>query len=137
MKHVARYSLLIVTVAAIFATAYAVVIKDKPVAYSNGSDIVVRWSTVDEMGVQRFDILRRAGTSGDFTVISSVAQLKGNNSTYEFVDKSVFKISSGVYQYKIRVINGQNPAPETDPVTVSHVSSAAKRTWGSIKAMFR
>lgn len=137
MKRVPRYLIVSAAIAVLFATAYAVVIKDKPVAYSNGSDIVVRWSTVDESGVQRFDVLRRAGTTGDFTVIASVDQLKGNNSTYEYVDKSVFKVSSGIYQYVIRIINGQNPAPETDPVTVSHVSSAAKRTWGSIKAMFR
>ena len=137
MKKAIRYSLLSVAIAVLFATAYAVVIKDKPVAFSNGSDIVVRWSTIDESGVQRFDVLRRAGTSGEFTVISSVGQLKGSNSTYEYVDKSVFKVSSGIYQYKIRIINGQSPAPETDPVTVSHVSSAGKRTWGSIKAMFR
>lgn len=137
MMRIRQYSLLVATVALVFATAYATVIKDKPVAYSNGSDIVVRWSTVDESGVQRFDVLRRSGTDGDFTVIASIDQLKGNNSTYEYVDKSVFKVSSGIYQYKIRIINGQNPAPETDPVTVSHVSSTAKRTWGSIKAMFR
>ena len=137
MKTITRYLLLLFALASLFAVTYAVVIKDKPVAYSSGGDIVVRWATVDESGVMRFDVLRRAGTSGEFTVIGSVGQLKGNNSTYEFVDQSVFKISSGVYQYKIRVINGQNPSPETDIVTVSHVSSAAKRTWGSIKAMFR
>jgi len=137
MKRIARYSLVSLALVALFVTAYAVVIKDKPVAYSSGSDIVVRWSSVDETGVQRFDILRRAGTSGDYTLIASIDQLKGNNSTYEYVDKSVFKVTSGIYQYVIRVINGQNPPPETEPVTVSHVSSAAKRTWGSIKAMFR
>ena len=137
MKKSVRYLILLMEVASVFAVAYAVVIRDKPVAYSNGSDIVVRWSTIDETGVLRFDVLRRAGTIGDFSVVASVDQLKGNNSTYEYVDKSVFKISSGIYQYKIRIINGQNPAPETDPVTVSHVSSTAKRTWGSIKAMFR
>lgn len=137
MKKSVRYLILLMAVASVFAVAYAVVIRDKPVAYSNGSDIVVRWSTIDETGVLRFDVLRRAGTIGDFSVVASVDQLKGNNSTYEYVDKSVFKISSGIYQYKIRIINGQNPAPETDPVTVSHVSSTAKRTWGSIKAMFR
>lgn len=137
MKRFAKYFLVSIGVVVLFATAYAVVIKDKPVAYSNGSDIVVRWSTIDESGVQRFDVLRRAGTTGDFTLTASVEQLKGSNSTYEYVDKSVFKVSSGIYQYKIRIINGQNPAPETDPVTVSHVSTAAKRTWGSIKAMFR
>lgn len=137
MKTPLRYSLLTAALAIVFATAYAIVIKDKPVAYSNGSDIVVRWSTVDESGVQRFDVLRRSGTVGDYSVIGSVDQLKGNNSTYEYVDRSVFKVSSGIYQYKVRIINGQNPPPETDPVTVSHTSSTVKRTWGSIKAMFR
>jgi len=137
MKNVRRYSFLAVVTAVVFATAYAIVIKDKPVAYSSGSDIVVQWSTVDETGVQRFDVLRRSGTEGDFTVIGSVDQLKGDNSTYQYVDRSVFKVTSGIYQYKIRIINGQNPSPETEPVTVSHTSSTAKRTWGSIKAMFR
>ena len=119
------------------ATAFAVIIKDRPTAFSNGSDIVLRWTTVDESGVQRFEVVRRTGTVGDFVVIGSVEQLKGNNSAYEYVDKSVFKANSGVFQYKIRVINGTNPAPETEVVTVSLLSSAAKRTWGSIKAMFR
>ncbi len=137
MKRGLRYGAIICSMLVLFATAYSIVIKDKPIAYSNGSDIVIRWSSIDETGVQRFDILRRSGTIGDFTVIYSVDQLKGDNSTYEFTDKSVFKVTSGIYQYKIRVINGQNPPPETDLVTVSHVSSAAKRTWGSIKAMFR
>lgn len=119
------------------ATSFAVVIKDRPTAFSNGSDIVLRWTTVDETGVQRFEVVRRYGTVGDFVVIGSVEQLKGNNSAYEYIDKSVFKANGGVYQYKIRVINGTNPAPETEIVSVSHLSSAAKRTWGSIKAMFR
>jgi len=137
MKRIVRYSLVATGVVILFVTAYAVVIKDKPVAYSDGSDIVLRWTTIDETGVQRFDILRRAGTTGDFTDIASIDQLTGNNSTYEYVDRSVFKGTSEIYQYVIRIINGQNPPPETDPVTVSHVSSTAKRTWGSIKAMFR
>ena len=137
MSQGVRYSLIAVGALLLFATAYAIVIKEKPVAFSNGNDIIVRWSTVDESGVQRFDVLRRSGITGDFSVVGSIDQLKGNNSTYEFDDKSVFKETSGLYQYKIRIINGQNPPPETEIVPVSHVSSAAKRTWGSIKAMFR
>jgi len=137
MKHVTRAIALLLLLPLAITAVFAIVIKDRPTAQSNGSDIVVRWVTVDETGVQRFEVLRRSGWSGDFLVIGSIDQLKGNNSVYEYVDKSAFKSSSGVYQYKIRIINGQNPAPETDVVTVSHVSSAAKRTWGSIKAMFR
>ena len=119
------------------STALGVIIKDRPTAFSNGSDIILRWNTVDETGVQKFEVLRRSGTVGDFSVVGLVEQLKGNNSSYEYIDKSVFKAGSGVYQYKIRIVNGTTPAPETETVSVSHLSSAAKRTWGSIKAMFR
>ncbi len=138
MKTTVRFLFLLLAIASLFVITYAGnIINEKPVAYSSGGDIVIRWTTVNEAGVIRFDVLRRAGTSGDFTVIGSVDQLKGNNSTYEYVDRSVFKITSGIYEYKIRIINGQNPPPETDFVSVLHTSSTAKRTWGSIKAMFR
>lgn len=132
-----RYFLLLVAAFVVFTTVYADVIKDKPVAYSNGSDIVVRWSTVDESGVQRFDVMRCAGPTGDFLLIASIDQLKGNNSTYEYIDKSVFKVSSGIYRYQIRVIFAQGSAQESAVTTVYLETSAAKRTWGSIKAMFR
>ena len=118
-------------------TVLAIVIKDRPTAQSNGSDVVIRWTTVDESGVQKFEVLRRSGWTGEFLVIGAIDQLRGNNSVYEFVDKSAFKAAGGLYQYKVRILNGQSPAPETETVSVSHVSSAAKRTWGSIKAMFR
>lgn len=121
-------------------TLLAVVIKETPRARSSNGDIILTWTTVDETGVQRFEVLRASwgGASwSDFVVVGTIDQLKGNNSSYEFVDKSVFKTTAGIYGYRVRIINGQTPAPETDIVTVSHVSSAAKRTWGSIKAMFR
>ena len=119
-------------------TVLSAVIRGKPTAQSNGSSITVHWESLDETGVQRYEVLRRSGGSLDYVLIGTVAELKGNNSAYEFVDNNVFKTTDGVYRYKIRVINGQNPAPESEPTDpVSHFTSAAKRTWGSIKAMFR
>ncbi|HWP81114.1 MAG TPA: hypothetical protein VNN76_00490 [Bacteroidota bacterium] len=129
---VASIVLSVVLVSLLFAGVF----KDKPTAVSNGSDITVSWITLDESNVQRFDVLRRAGYSGDFLVIASVNP-KGNNSSYHFVDQQAFKVAAGIYQYKIRVVNGELPPPESEIVTVSHLSSTAKRTWGSIKAMFR
>ena len=137
MKQVVRVILALLLALAFVATLSAVVIKDRPTAQSNGTDITIRWNTLDETGVIRFEVVRRSGASGDFSLVGIVDQLKGNNSSYEFVDKSAFKTDGGLYQYKIRIINGQNPSPETDIVSVSHLTSAAKRTWGSIKAMFR
>ncbi len=138
MKNIARLILTIILAVLIVGTVSAIIIKDRPTAQSNGSNVVVRWTTVDETGVEGFMVLRRTGFAGEFGGISgSIIAPKGNNSTYEFTDSDVFKTSSGLFQYKVRILNGQNPAPETDIVSVSHVSSAVKRTWGSIKAMFR
>ncbi len=132
--------MVVLAVPLLIGTVLAVVIKETPKARSSNGDIIVTWTTVDETGVQRFDVLRASWAGNgwsDFVVVGTIDQLKGNNSTYEFIDKSVFKTTAGIYGYRIRIINGQTPAPETDIVTVSHTSSAAKRTWGSIKAMFR
>ncbi len=138
MKTLARIILTILLAFLVVGTLSAIVIKDRPTAQSNGSNVVIRWSTLDETGVQGFVVLRRAGLTGDFAQInSSLIAPRGNNSAYDYTDSDVFKTTSGLFQYKVRIINGENPAPETEVVTVSHVSSAAKRTWGSIKAMFR
>lgn len=108
-----------------------------PQARCDGSSIIVTWSMIDESDVQYYEILRRAGPNGNFIVVSPQIQKRGNNSTYEYRDLSVFKSEDGIYCYKVRLITGQNPAPETSETSVSFLSSAAKRTWGSIKAMFR
>lgn len=131
-----RTTLLLLAILVMISGLTAGVIKDKLSAVSNGSDITLTWETLDESGVQKFEVLRRAGTTGDFVSIASVNP-KGNNSSYQYVDQQAFKTTGGIYQYKIRIINGQVPAPESEIVTVSHLSSTAKRTWGSIKAMFR
>lgn len=131
-----RWTILFLLAISVMAIAVAAVIKDRPSAVSNGSDILVRWTTEDESGVQAFVIVRRAGVDGEFLPIATVSP-KGNNSMYEYADRSVFKATGGIFQYRVRVQNGSNPLPESEIVTVSHVSSAARRTWGSIKAMFR
>jgi hypothetical protein len=138
MKNIVRVIFTLIFAVLVVGTVSAIIIKETPKALSTGANVVVSWKTADEAGVEGFQVLRRNGFSGEFAVVSgSVIAPKGNNSAYEFTDNDVFKTSSGLFQYKVRILNGQNPAPETEIVSVSHVSSAAKRTWGSIKAMFR
>jgi len=113
-----------------------IIVKNVPQAATVGSDIRVTWNTEDESAVVRFTVVRRAGTTGDFVELSQLPP-KGNYSSYEFVDRSVFRATSGIFQYRIRVYTTGSTFSETEIVTVSHVSSTAQRTWGSIKAMFR
>jgi hypothetical protein len=138
MKTLIRLIVTLLLAVLVVGTVSAIIIKDRPTAQSNGSNVSIRWTSVDETGVEGFQVLRRNGFTGEFAVIgNSIIPPKGSNSSYEFTDSDVFKATGGLFQYKVRILNGQNPAPETEIVTVSHVSSAAKRTWGSIKAMFR
>jgi len=68
--------------------------------------------------------------------LDPVVAPKGNNSFYEFVDQTAFKTTASVYQYRIRIV-AQDGTTYSKVMVVSHNVSSVKRTWGSLKAMFR
>ncbi len=105
-------------------------------AYSDGSNIVLRWNTEDETNVEKFNIERRSGRTGNFIQIASINP-KGV-SLYEYIDNTAFRSTATIYQYIIKIkFSSGIPEQEIGPVTVSHSVNSVKRTWGSIKAMFR
>jgi hypothetical protein len=118
------------------ASAYAGGIKSETLtAYSNGSSIVVRWVSDDEQGLQGYKIERRADGRGSFVQLTdSYIVPRGNGSSYEFVDNSVFRVTDSYYVYCVTAVGS---ASEPCYVTVRHSTRGVRRTWGSIKAMFR
>lgn len=105
-------------------------------AYSDGSVITIKFNTENEQNVDKFYVERRQGTEGAFVRITTLNP-KGP-SLYEYVDNSAFKTTANIYQYQIRVTFTGGSADElVGPITVSHSVNSVKRTWGSIKAMFR
>lgn len=122
------------------AVSSADVIKSGSIqAFSDGVNITLRWVTENESNVIAFEILRSTSYNGGFTLIATVDP-KGP-SLYELVDKSAFRRTTTVYYYRIRVklSNGESyfPALNESPISVNHNVSGVRRTWGSIKAMFR
>ncbi|MEW6511524.1 MAG: hypothetical protein AB1428_11260 [Bacteroidota bacterium] len=113
------------------------VIKGTPTAYSNGSTIVVRWQSEDETGVIGYEIARKSGASDVFMVLAPSLQAKGNNASYEFTDESAFRITDSYYQYRITALYSGGGRSDPYYVVVTHSVSSVRRTWGSIKAMFR
>jgi hypothetical protein len=105
-------------------------------ASSDGVNITLRWVTEDETSVARFDVERRDENAATFIPIASLDP-KGP-SLYEYVDRSVFRKTASIYHYRIKVsfTNGTAPVYTVD-IPVSHTVSGVRRTWGSIKAMFR
>ena len=131
---------LVLTVLLVMAsTAYAATLPIKSgtlQARSDGNNVTVQWGTTDESAVKEYGIERRPATGSDFVLVATIAP-KGSNSYYEFVDQTAFKTTGTVYQYRVRVVDTYGAVTYSDPVTVTHNVSSVKRTWGSLKAMFR
>jgi hypothetical protein len=104
-------------------------------AYSNGSTITIRWVSEDETGTTGYVIERKAGIDGAFIRLTETpVALKGSGASYEFVDNTAFRTTDSFYQYRITAVgSGADPYY----VSVNHRVSGVRRTWGSIKAMFR
>ena len=121
------------------AVAWSGVIRDGSFsARSDGNNINLHWISEDETGVLRFELERKAGVNGEFMFLSQIP-LQGNNSSYTYVDDSAFlRGMESVYQYQIKIVYTNGSSLYYGPVSVTHyVSNVTKRTWGSIKAMFR
>jgi hypothetical protein len=59
----------------------------------------------------------------------------GAGTEYSFRDKSVFRTTGNFYQYKVSIVSSAGNSEYF--VSVDHSVSSVRRTWGSIKAMFR
>ena len=122
---------------ACFALAFAsATIRDGSLqAHSDGNDVTIQWGTSEESLMKEFVVERQGNGEPGFIAIGSVAP-KGSGAFYEFVDQTAFKTVASVYQYRIKMVS-LDGVTYSKVVTVSHNVSGVKRTWGSLKAMFR
>ena len=120
------------------AIAFSGAIRDGSfTARSDGTNIILQWVSDDESGALRYEIERKAGVNGQFIFLVQLP-LKGNNSSYLYVDDSAFlRAMETLYQYRIKVDYSNGSSVYYGPITVRHSVSSVRRTWGSIKAMFR
>jgi len=121
----------------IVATAFAGAYVQEFLAKSEGGNVVLEWWTGIESNVRSFVVERKSGTSSDFVTIGPPISPKGNNSYYQFIDESAFKQTDSFYVYRLKITDNDGTVAYSKEVGVSHTVSSVKRTWGSIKAMFR
>jgi hypothetical protein len=125
-----------IAVIAIFATVYAGAFLDYFHGRSEGEDIRLEWKTGEEVNLENF-IIERKTPKSTYAEIATV-EPKGSNSHYSYLDKSAYKMMSDlVFIYRLKIIDTNGQSSYSNEVTVSHNVSGVKRTWGSIKAMFR
>ena len=113
------------------------VIKGQPSARSDGSSITIHWDSDDETGVVDWEIAREVGWGGAYVVLMPSYKAKGSNQPYDFVDETAFRTTATFYKYRITAIYSNGARSDPYEIGVSHTVSSVRRTWGSIKAMFR
>ena len=105
--------------------------------------MTIRWETSDESATVKFEVYRRefrSGGMGPAELVAVVQAKQQSNSVYQIEDSGIFKTADRVLQYEIRAVDQNNVVVEKASMTTvfsSGLTSAARRTWGSIKAMFR
>lgn len=106
-------------------------------SYSGG--IFIEWKTSHEGNISKFELERSDNTPDNFISITSV-NATGDNSYYSFQDNtySGMKNSSNeIFYYRLKCIDNSGAYVYTNYITVTQSVSGIKKTWGSIKAIFR
>ena len=127
-----RYLLVVIAAVAITSIAFAATIKDIR-GWSDGRVVTIEWYSDDEAGCNGYVVMRRSGINGSFTTVTTAPIGLKEDKHYLFIDETAFRTSDNFYQYRVVPVG----KAETYDVSVSHSTSGVRRTWGSIKAMFR
>ncbi len=136
VKAVQKYSFLIILVILLssLASAQASVPLITGISMQSDGTILIDWTFDLDNNVDHYEIYRSTDVNGNFSHIGDAQ--KG---TFSFIDKTdLFKTMDKLFYYKIKAVGaGFSQTSNSRSVLYSISSSAAKRTWGSIKAMFR
>ena len=132
MKMKVSYIILVLLFAtAIFAGTFLEYFQGR----SEGEDVRLEWKTREEVDLQHFKIERKTPQSS-FVEIATI-QPKGSNSYYTYLDQSAYKPGDLLFVYRLKIVDSNGQISYSNEVSISHSVSGVKRTWGSIKAMFR
>ncbi len=117
-------------------------------AIPSNDRIYVRWTASVESQLLRYELYRRADNE-NFTLLTTI-QPTGSGSSYEFTDMNVVRIMPNLasstrsasaqanptrYTYLLKII-GTDRTDEMQ-TSLTYQTSNTRRTWGSIKALFR
>ncbi len=103
----------------------------------DGNALAATWETEQENQVQRFEVFRKAGFDADFVLVGQ-SNGHGINLQYKVMDDQVYKVgSSDFIDYRLEVVFDNGVRKRLAEKKVNYTSTAIRRSWGSIKAMFQ
>lgn len=104
-------------------------------AKSEPDAILLEWKTGVEDNLSRFEIERSASNTNNFLQIGTVSAI-GNNSYYYYRDEMAMG-PTPIYYYRLKIVDNNGNYTYSITISVAHIISGVRSTWGSIKAIFR
>lgn len=104
-------------------------------ARSENEAILLEWKTGIEENLNHFEIERSASEPNNFIRIGTLNAI-GNNSYYYYRDE--FQMNPApIYYYRLKLVEHNGTFTYSQVISVTHIISGVRSTWGSIKAIFR
>jgi len=129
------FLIMLALVCIVTAALHAGAVISKFEGSDGGNKVILTWQSVVEMSLAYYEIERSLDQS-QFVKIGRV-DASGPN-TYTFVDRSVFKLNSHTFYYRIKLVDKDGSSSHYgNVISVKPNVSGIKHTWGSLKAMFR
>lgn len=141
-RHIHFSSIIAVLLLFLAATDVTLVRFNAQVQSASTTEIQLTWVVSKEDAVQSYVIKRKMSHQADFQEISTVQLSSGreelDGKVYEFVDRNVFKQTTATEPviYSLYAVNNGS-SRYVAQVDVNYTTTAIRRTWGSIKAMFQ
>jgi hypothetical protein len=102
-----------------------------------GRDFVITWQSDLEEDLRQFEIMRKTPYSNDQYVRVFEAPAHGANRAYQFRDSQVFKAGSDKVDYQLEAVYSNGVREVLKTQSMNYTTTAVRRTWGSLKAMFQ
>ncbi|MCH8557453.1 MAG: hypothetical protein LAT84_06525 [Balneolia bacterium] len=107
----------------------------------NKNEIKLTWVAQDEVNLQHYEIRRKMVRDQEFYTIATVAPQppSATPNSYEYTDRNVFRNNenSEPVTYELNAVFTNGDRSFVGQAEVNYTSTAVRRTWGSIKAMFQ
>ena len=105
-------------------------------AKSEPDAILLEWKTGFEDNLNRFEIERAASDPNNFIQIGTISAI-GSNSYYYYRDEMQMNNVIPIYYYRLKLVSNNGSYVYSNTISVTHIISGVRSTWGSIKAIFR
>lgn len=103
----------------------------------DGRSFAISWQMDLEEDVREYELMRRTPYSNDQFIRVQAFKAHGTGRPYAFRDDQVYKAAADFVEYRLDAVYSNGMRESVADAKLNYTTTAVRRTWGSIKAMFQ